>query len=77
LNKVRKIRFHIHIESDEYLRYYQGLADKVRLVADNGQVVMFPANRLKPFLTHDGITGHFEMQFDQNNKFISIRQLPR
>jgi len=74
---VKKIRFHIHIEYDDFLRYYQGLADKVRLVADNGQVIMFPANRLQPYLTHDGITGHFEMLFDHNNKFVSMRRLPK
>jgi len=75
LKKVGRIRFHLYIEYDEYLRYYQGTASNVRLQADNGQIVVFPANRLQPFIRHDGIQGYFEMTFDENQKFISLQRL--
>jgi hypothetical protein len=75
--RLRKVRFHLYIEYEEYLRVYQGTADHVRLVADDGQKVIFPANRLTPFLTHEGISGHFEMWFDQDNKFISMKRLKK
>ena len=75
MGRTRKIRFHINLSYEEYFRYYQGAADSVRLRADNGQVVIFPANRLQPFIQHDGVHGYFEMTFDQNNKFISLVRL--
>lgn len=70
--KTGKLRFHLHIEYEEYLRFYQGAAENVRLRAENGQSVVFPANRLQPFVKHNGIHGYFEMTFDKNNKFVSL-----
>ena len=75
MKKVKKLRFYLSIEYDEYLRYYQGTAGNVRLRADNGQVVVFPANRLQPFIRHEGIKGHFQITFDHNNKFVSLERL--
>ena len=75
LKKVKKLRFNIYISYDEYEKYYQGIARNVRVRTDNGQTIVFPANRLQPFLTHDGINGHFEIVFDEDNKFVQLRQV--
>ena len=75
LKRVKKLRFHIVISYDEYEKYYQGVARNVRVRTDNGQVIVFPANRLQPFLTHDGINGYFEIVFDENNKFLQLNKL--
>lgn len=77
MHKNRRVSFYLGINYDDYLYYYQGAAKRVRVHADNGQVVVFPANRLQPFLTHDGIHGHFEMTFDEHNKFVSLQRLKR
>ena len=76
MKNIKKMRFHIFISYDEYEKYYQGVAKNVRVRADNGQVIVFPANRIQPFLTHDGINGHFEIIFDKDNKFVQLSRLP-
>lgn len=72
---AKEIRFHIHIPSDEFLRVYQGSAKHVVVQSENGQRVQFPAQVLRAFLTHAGVHGYFALQYDQNNKYIGIRQL--
>lgn len=75
MSRVKKLRFHLNIPYDEYLLYYQGAASNIRMQADNGQIVVFPANRLQSFVRHDGVKGHFEIRFDQDNRFISLKRL--
>jgi len=73
--KYRKISFGLSIKYEDYLSYYQGLASRVRLRADNGQIIVFPASRLKPFLGHNGIHGRFLITFDENNKLVSMERI--
>ena len=61
------IRFSLNLTADSYLRYYQGHAKSVSVVADDGRCVEFPANALRPFVTKQGVQGHFELQVDDNN----------
>ena len=35
----------------------------------------FPANAIRQFVTHGGISGHFEISFDENNKLIAIQRI--
>jgi hypothetical protein len=37
--------------------------------------VAFPAGRIQPFLTREGISGYFEMELTVDNKFVSIKKL--
>ncbi len=74
-HNLKRISFGLSVSSEDYLSYYQGVASKVRLRADNGQIIVFPASRLKPFLTHTGVHGRFVITFDENNKFVSLERL--
>lgn len=68
------IRFPLNISPDDYLAYYRGDAKQVA-VRVNGQTFAFPANRLRPFVTQAGVRGHFELNYDDNNKFVSLVKL--
>jgi len=72
---VQEIRFSIRIPSDEYLKYYQGMARSVHTTSEDGRSINFPANILQQFLTHDGIHGYFALQYDDNGKFSSIKRI--
>ena len=65
----------LYIDPDEYLRYYSGGASSVSAIAVDGRRVSFPANILRPYVTHEGIRGRFLIQFDKQNKFQSISRL--
>ena len=66
------MRFRIELSSKKYLRYYSGSATSVVTRSFDGRRVKFPASALRKFVTHDGISGVFELRFDQNNKMIDL-----
>lgn len=72
---MNEIQFDLNISSEDYLRYYQGAAGQVIAYGLNGQTLQFPANLLRPFITHNGIQGRFAIQFDHNHKCQGLRQI--
>ncbi len=73
MNQV--IRFSLDISYDRYLSVYQGVSKTVRVKAEDGRVVDFPAGKVQPFLTKNGIQGVFEMVLSPQHKFIGIRKI--
>jgi hypothetical protein len=69
------VRFRLDISPESYLAYYQGVARSVVVTGLDGRRVQFPADRLRPFVTHDGVRGEFELEFDGNNKFVAMRRI--
>ncbi len=72
---AREIIFNLNISADEVLRYYQGAASMVSTRAVDGRTVRFPASRLRPFMTPNGVQGRFAITFDDNNKFVDMRRI--
>lgn len=69
------LRFSLQLTADQYLRVYQGTAKRVSAIAYDGQRIEFPAQNIKKFLTHNGISGRFEMELTSENKFVAIRKI--
>ena len=69
------IRFQLSITAEKYLAYYQGKARNIVARSEDNRNIKFPASAIRSFLTHDGIFGLFEIQFDENNKLIKINQI--
>jgi hypothetical protein len=69
------IRFSLHLSSDQYLAFYQGVAKSIIVTADDGRSIEFPAGNVRRYLTENGIHGHFEMELTGQNKFVAIRKL--
>lgn len=65
----------LHISAEEYLRHYQGSAKQVVCIARDGRRVRFPTNILQRFVGHSGIHGAFRIEFDDNNKLVSILRI--
>ena len=64
----------LNISAEEFLSYYRGDAHTVIAQTKDGRRVQFPANVLRPFLTHSGIQGEFAIRFDANYKLIDVRR---
>lgn len=73
---MRRIDVRLSISREEFLRWYSGASGTVRAVAVDGSTVSFPANILQPFVTHEGVTGHFTIYFEDSGKFKEIRKNP-
>jgi cell wall assembly regulator SMI1 len=69
------VRFHLALPSEKYLAYYKGKARNIVVRSEDNMSIKFPASAIRSFLTHDGIFGLFEIQFDENNKLIKIIQI--
>lgn len=72
---MKKISFHLNISQQQFLNWYKGSARQVTTVADNGKRISFPAEKLRPFVDHQGVVGHFEISFNENHKFVALKRL--
>ncbi len=72
---MQQVTLNLYISADEYLKLYRGQAHYASARALDGRKVRFPAHILKPYVTHEGIRGLFEICFDGQGKFLSIRRL--
>lgn len=70
-------RLHVILKISSYklMQYYEGEVDSVVAKTTDGRVIKFPANILRSVVQEDGVYGTFELVFDKNNKFVSIRRL--
>jgi len=70
-------RFRLNISSDDYLRYYQAQSRFVQAYTEEGVGIKFPAEHLRPYITHSGINGLFELESTDQGKFVALRRIDR
>jgi len=68
------VRFHLNLSYPRMLAYYQGTASQIRVRADDGRMLQFPAECLRPHVSGNGVHGRFEMRFSAENKLIDLRR---
>ena len=47
----------------------------MRVLSEDGRTLKFPAEKLQPFVLHDGINGRFEIVFDDQHKLVSLQRI--
>ncbi|HEB56874.1 MAG TPA: DUF2835 family protein [Gammaproteobacteria bacterium] len=72
---MSKIRFRLNLPAETYRCYYQGEVNMVQVKSLDGQRLRFPAAILRPYLSHAGVSGLFELEFDENQRFVSLQRL--
>lgn len=72
---MKIIQVNLAISAEDYRRYYSGQAQTVRVTSVDGQVVQFPANSLRPFLSHSGIYGRYALELNDAHRLVSIKRL--
>lgn len=72
---MRSVKIYLNIPADQMMLYYKGIAQVVHAVTLDGKTVQFPANVLRSVISPQGIHGHFEIIFDEDNRFQQIRRL--
>jgi len=70
-----ELRFRMSISLQEASRYYEGRAQSVKVLAENGQTIRFPAQHIRPFIDQQGVHGYFSISFDDNHKLLAINKL--
>jgi hypothetical protein len=54
--------------------WYEGRVQQVIATDHTGRNVQFPISILRPFITHDGVSGVFELEVDQDERLVSIKR---
>ena len=66
----------IDLSAEELLRYYRGEAQNVLAVSEDGRTVRFPASLLRTFVSEDGVSGRFRLDFDAAGRSLGAQRLP-
>lgn len=72
---MRTIHVQLHIRPEEFQRLYEGIAKDVTAYSTDGRRVRFPANILRPYVTHAGVIGTFAIHFSNDNRFQNIEKI--
>ena len=72
---MRSIIVPLKIYPEEFQRLYEGNVRDVSARSIEGLKVRFPANILRPYVTHAGVIGTFAIHFSDENKFHSIEKI--
>jgi len=71
----QRILVQVQFTYEEFRPFYEGRAKEVVAPSLDGRYIRFPASALRPFLTHNGISGVFALKFDKKNKLISTDRI--
>ena len=72
---MKSFEFNLHLSAEEYLQYYEGIAQAIQVRSLCGKTIQFPADKMRQFVLKDGVHGTFIIQLDKDNKFLSVKQL--
>ena len=67
--------FVLQLTAAQFHQYYRGEVRTVTVRAHTGQWLNFPAEHLRRYLTHSGVSGEFELITDNNHKFIALNKI--
>ena len=68
-------QFSLSISPEEMQRCYRGEASSVIVLSDKGLRLQFPERLLRSFVGPSGITGRFEIEYDDQGKLLNLRQI--
>lgn len=71
---MTEFEFTLHLSAEEYLQFYEGLANAIQVRSVCGKTIRFPADKMRDFVLKNGVHGTFIMQMDNKNKFLSVRR---
>ncbi|RYZ91992.1 MAG: DUF2835 family protein [Moraxellaceae bacterium] len=72
---MRSIYVQLNISPEQFQRLYEGVVKTVNARSIDGRNVRFPANILRPFVTHAGVVGTFAIHFSNENRFLNIEKI--
>jgi hypothetical protein len=65
----------IALSAERLRAIYQGRANRILLQSRDGRRVSLPAHHVRPFLTHEGVYGAFELEFSAAGELVNLRRL--
>ncbi|MDX1489840.1 MAG: DUF2835 domain-containing protein [Pseudohongiellaceae bacterium] len=72
---MKKLTIDINIPAERYESLYSGAVSNIQATSREGVSVRFPGKILQRFIDHQGVRGTFVIEFDENNKFRTIKKI--
>jgi len=72
---MAKVVLSVALSAFKYEAMYAGSAKNLVASSLDGRKVQLPLVAFQRFVTHQGINGVFEVEFDDTNKLIGVTQL--
>lgn len=72
---MAKVVLNVALSAFKYEAMYTGLAKNLVASSLDGRKVQLPLSAFQRFVTHQGIHGLFEVEFDDKNKLIAVTRL--
>jgi hypothetical protein len=72
---MKTYRFSLILTSAQCLAYYAGHIRYVLVWADTGQKIQLHAEHFRPFITHAGVSGRFELITTAAGKFVQLKKI--
>jgi len=71
----RVYRFRLELTSEQCLGYYQGIIRYILVQAESGERVQISADHFRPFISHSGLSGRFELTTTEMGKFMALKKI--
>ncbi|ART79339.1 DUF2835 family protein [Oceanisphaera avium] len=72
---MRRLRFHLAISPAQLLSYYQGRHAALSVHTEQGVRLQIGLHHFRPFVSHQGLQGYFEITLDNDNAFQQLLRL--
>ena len=72
---MAKVVLNVVLPAFKYEAMYAGSAKSLVASSLDGRKVQLPLSAFQRFVTHQGIHGVFEVEFDDTNKLIGVTQI--
>lgn len=67
--------FSINLSYQDVLLYYQGTADKIKVIDNQGKMLLIQVRYFRPYINMNGLYGDFKLVLNANGYFSSIIKL--
>lgn len=72
---MAKVTIDISLPAYEYKEMYQGSVKHLVARSRDGRMIQLPLSIFQRYVTHKGVYGAFEVEFDENKKLVNIKKL--
>ncbi|WP_394180161.1 DUF2835 domain-containing protein [Marinomonas posidonica] len=72
---MAKLVLNVALPAFKYKAMYAGAAKNLVASSLDGRKVQLPLSAFQSFVTHQGIYGLFEVEFDSRNKLVGVTKL--
>lgn len=71
----RSYKFQVVLTAEQCLAYYQGAINQILVWAESGEKVQLSAHHFRPYISHFGLNGYFELTTTATGKFIALKKI--